>query len=90
MWRATPLWAWDATDALPWASGRLVDAVAAGPSSQDLAWVAWALFVGVYLVGSLMRNLAPRFWIPLAARNMRDLVRASGGLYQPPKRFRNW
>jgi malonate decarboxylase alpha subunit len=26
----------------------------------------------------------------LAARNMKDLVRASGGLYQPPKRFRNW
>lgn len=26
----------------------------------------------------------------LAARNMRDLVRASGGLYVPPKRFRNW
>ncbi len=26
----------------------------------------------------------------LAARNMRDLVRASGGLYQPPRRFRNW
>jgi malonate decarboxylase alpha subunit len=26
----------------------------------------------------------------LAARNMRDLVRASGGLYNPPKRFRNW
>ncbi|HAL37622.1 MAG TPA: malonate decarboxylase subunit alpha [Polaromonas sp.] len=26
----------------------------------------------------------------LAARSMRDLVRASGGLYQPPKRFRNW
>lgn len=26
----------------------------------------------------------------LAARNMRDLVRASGGLYEPPKRFRNW
>jgi len=26
----------------------------------------------------------------LAARNMRDLVRASGGLYSPPKRFRNW
>jgi len=26
----------------------------------------------------------------LAARNMRDLVRASGGLYDPPKRFRNW
>jgi malonate decarboxylase alpha subunit len=26
----------------------------------------------------------------LAARSMRDLVRASGGLYRPPKRFRNW
>jgi malonate decarboxylase alpha subunit len=26
----------------------------------------------------------------LAARGMRDLVRASGGLYRPPKRFRNW
>jgi malonate decarboxylase alpha subunit len=26
----------------------------------------------------------------LAARGMRDLVRASGGLYSPPKRFRNW
>ncbi len=26
----------------------------------------------------------------LAARSMRDLVRASGGLYEPPRRFRNW
>lgn len=26
----------------------------------------------------------------LAAKNMKDLVRASGGLYQPPRRFRNW
>ncbi len=26
----------------------------------------------------------------LAARSMRDLVRASGGLYQPPRRYRNW
>jgi len=26
----------------------------------------------------------------LAARSMRDLVRASGGLYNPPQRFRNW
>ncbi|NUZ06419.1 malonate decarboxylase subunit alpha [Piscinibacter koreensis] len=26
----------------------------------------------------------------LAARSVRDLVRASGGLYKPPKRFRNW
>ncbi|HWW05289.1 malonate decarboxylase subunit alpha [Collimonas sp.] len=26
----------------------------------------------------------------LAAKSMKDLVRASGGLYSPPKRFRNW
>jgi malonate decarboxylase alpha subunit len=26
----------------------------------------------------------------LAARSMQDLVHASGGLYQPPSRFRNW
>ena len=26
----------------------------------------------------------------LAARSMRDLVRASGGLYDPPRRFRHW
>jgi malonate decarboxylase alpha subunit len=26
----------------------------------------------------------------LAAKNMKDLVRASHGMYEPPKRFRNW
>ena len=26
----------------------------------------------------------------LAARSMKDLVRWSGGLYDPPQRFRNW
>ncbi len=26
----------------------------------------------------------------LAARSIKDLVRASGGLYHPPVRFRNW
>ena len=68
--------------ALPWASGQLVDAVTAGPSSPDAAWVAWALFVGVYLVGSLMRNIAPRFWIPLAARNMREITEEGFGKVQ--------
>ncbi|WP_310542024.1 ABC transporter ATP-binding protein [Phenylobacterium sp.] len=68
--------------AMPWASGRLVDAVTAGPSSQDTAWMAWGLFVGVYLVGSLMRNLAPRFWIPLAAGNMREITEEGFGKVQ--------
>jgi malonate decarboxylase alpha subunit len=26
----------------------------------------------------------------LAARSIKDLVRISGGLYRPPRRFRNW
>jgi malonate decarboxylase alpha subunit len=26
----------------------------------------------------------------LAARNIKDLVHSSGGLYDPPKKFRNW
>ena len=26
----------------------------------------------------------------LAARSMRELAQASGGLYRPPRRFRNW
>lgn len=60
--------------ALPWAAGRLVDAVAAGPSAADTAWRAWATFVGVYLAFSLVRNVAFRFWNPMAAKNMRDLT----------------
>ena len=60
--------------ATPWAAGRLVDAVAKGPRAIDGVWVAWAVFVGVYLGFSLIRNLAVRFWIPLAARNMREMT----------------
>ncbi|HEX5378459.1 MAG TPA: ABC transporter ATP-binding protein [Phenylobacterium sp.] len=60
--------------ALPWASGRLVDAVAAGPSGIPEAWSAWGLFVGVYLAMALVRNAANKFWIPVAARNMRDMT----------------
>ena len=38
---------------------------------------------GIRYFGAATRNL-------LAARSVRDLVRASHGLYRPPKRFRNW
>ncbi|PLR27758.1 multidrug ABC transporter ATP-binding protein [Caulobacter zeae] len=58
--------------ALPWASGKLIDVVAAG--HKDQAWGAWAAFVGVYLAFSLIRNVAHRFWIPLAARNMEEMT----------------
>jgi len=60
--------------ALPWAAGRLVDAVAAGPSDPDPAWRAWALFVGVYLAFSVIRNTAMRFLIPMSANNMKDMT----------------
>lgn len=36
----------------------------------------------------IAKSSATRDW--LAARSMKDLVRASHGLYDPPKRFRNW
>ncbi len=60
--------------ALPWASGKLVDAVASGPQGIKHAWSAWGLFVGVYVALALVRNISNRFWIPVAARNMRDMT----------------
>ncbi|MFD1190633.1 ABC transporter ATP-binding protein [Phenylobacterium conjunctum] len=60
--------------ATPWAAGKLVDALAKGPQAADLAWTAWAVFVGVYFAFSVTRNVAPRFWIPLAAQNMREMT----------------
>ena len=59
---------------VPWASGRLVDAVTAGPAHVDPAWKAWAVFVGVYLAFTVIRNLAVRFLIPLSANNMKDMT----------------
>ncbi|MDP3855047.1 ABC transporter ATP-binding protein [Phenylobacterium sp.] len=60
--------------ALPWAAGELVDAVAAGPGAADLAWNAWAIFVGVYLAFAIIRNISFRFWNPLAAANMKEMT----------------
>ena len=60
--------------AMPWAAGRLVDIVAKGPSRAGGAWGAWAAFVGVYLAFSLTRNVAFRFWNPLAASNMKAMT----------------
>ncbi|MFC3078957.1 ABC transporter ATP-binding protein [Phenylobacterium terrae] len=60
--------------ALPHAARMLVDAVTAGPANADAAWAAWALFVGVYLAFTVIRNIAFRFWNPLASRNMKELT----------------
>lgn len=59
---------------LPWAAGKLVDAVTEGPSNPDPAWRAWAVFVGVYLAFSVIRNSAMRFLIPMSANNMKDIT----------------
>jgi ATP-binding cassette subfamily B protein len=59
---------------LPRAAGGLVDAVSHGPANVDPAWRAWAIFVGVYLAFSVIRNLAMRFLIPLSANNMKDMT----------------
>lgn len=60
--------------AIPLAAGRLVDAVAEGPQAANVAWAAWAVFVGLYLLLSVVRNIANKFWNPLAALNMRDMT----------------
>jgi ATP-binding cassette subfamily B protein len=60
--------------ALPYASGHLVDTVTTRPRGDHEAWRALGAFVGVYLAFSLIRNIAMRFWIPLAARNMEEMT----------------
>ena len=60
--------------AMPWAAGALVDSLAGGPDQAHLAWKAWAVFVGVYLAYSVIRNVAFRFWNPLAASNMEEMT----------------
>jgi len=60
----------------PWASGFLVDALNAqhAGAARRMPWLAWAAFVGVYAGFTLMRNLSFRFWNPLAADNMEELI----------------
>ena len=60
--------------ALPWAAGRLMDAVTSGPDGAEIAWRAWAIFVGVFLAFTVIRNLAFRFWNPMAAANMKEMT----------------
>ncbi|WP_421736306.1 ABC transporter ATP-binding protein [Caulobacter sp.] len=60
--------------AMPYASGRLVDAVVDRPRGDPAAWAALWVFVGVYLAFAVVRNISHRFWIPLAARNMEEMT----------------
>jgi len=60
--------------ALPYASGHLVDTVTSKPRGDAGAWSALAAFIGVYFAFAVVRNIAHRFWIPLAARNMEEMT----------------
>ncbi|MFC3068518.1 ABC transporter ATP-binding protein [Phenylobacterium soli] len=59
---------------VPWAAGKLVDIVAAGPKALDAAWRAWGLLAVCYGLGLILRNTAMRAWIPFAAANMKEII----------------
>ncbi|MET0181960.1 MAG: ABC transporter ATP-binding protein [Caulobacterales bacterium] len=61
--------------ALPVLSASLIDALSRGPGEgRDQVVFYYAVFAGVAFCFYFVRNFAVRFWIPLAARNMRDIV----------------
>jgi len=59
---------------VPRAAQSLVDAAVRGPAHADQAWRAWLFFFGVYLAFAVLRNLAMRFWNPLAWRTMQEMT----------------
>jgi ATP-binding cassette subfamily B protein len=69
---------------IPWAAGRLVDAVtrtgAAGAEAR--VWGAWAAFVGLYIAFCAARNSFGWIWNPFAARNMEDMTNDAFGRVQ--------
>jgi ATP-binding cassette subfamily B protein len=62
--------------AFPFASGRLVEALSAGPTPEGARAAAWGYSVValVALVFYAARNIGVRFWIPFAANNMERVV----------------
>ncbi|HEX7761063.1 MAG TPA: ABC transporter ATP-binding protein [Caulobacteraceae bacterium] len=59
---------------VPPAASRLIDTIGKGPSHAAEGWQAWWVFVGVYAGFAVIRNLAFRFWNPLAAHNMEEMT----------------
>jgi ATP-binding cassette subfamily B protein len=63
---------------IPWAAGRLVDAVTrTGAAAERSVWIAWGLFVGLYLGFCAARNSFGWLWNPFAARNMEEMTTAA-------------
>lgn len=70
---------------LPLVSGRLVTALGEGPQAgREGVTLAYGVFAAVALFLYLCRNLSVRFWIPFAARNMKDIVNSA---FQDVQRF---
>ena len=59
---------------VPRAAQALVDAAIAGPAHPVNAWRAWGFFVAVSLATAALRNVAGRFWNPLAAWTMKEMT----------------
>ena len=61
--------------ALPVVSGAMVQALTSGPGVAHAAvWSSYFAFAAVAFGFYFFRNTSVRFWIPLAARNMRNIV----------------
>jgi ATP-binding cassette subfamily B protein len=61
--------------ALPAVSGGMVQALTSGPTVAHAAvWSSYYAFAAVAFGFYFFRNTSVRFWIPLAARNMRNIV----------------
>jgi ATP-binding cassette subfamily B protein len=62
--------------ALPFASARLVEALAMGPTEAAARQAAWGygVFAAIAYVFYFSRNTGVRFWIPFAANNMSRIV----------------
>ena len=59
---------------MPWAAGKLVDAVSDPARRAAHAWTAWAIFVGVYFAYAASRNAFGYVYLRFAARNMEEMT----------------
>src|SRR5262249_10183001 len=60
--------------ALPAVSGAMVEMLGQGPRPDSGVTGVYLMFVAVAFGFYFFRNVSVRFWIPLAANNMRDIA----------------
>lgn len=60
--------------AMPEVASRLMRVITDGERTGDRVWWAWAGFIAIFIGGTLSRNIAFRFWNPLAAKNMEEMT----------------